>query len=47
MISPLKNGLVCTGLLLSSLQFGFAQSQATTTAFSFGPPLTPVWDLSG
>ena len=47
MLSLLKHGLICTGLLLSSLQFGVAQSQATPTTFSFGPPLNPVWDISG
>jgi hypothetical protein len=45
MTSPIKNRLFCTALLLSSLQFGFAQ--ALTNTFFFGPPLTPVWDLSG
>ena len=46
MTSLIKTRLFCSALLLASLQFGFTQSQGTTT-FSFGPPLTPVWDLSG
>lgn len=45
MTSPMKNRLFCAGLLLSSLQFGF--SQTLTNTFYFGPPLTPVWDISG
>jgi len=45
MTSLIKNRLFCTALLLSSLQFGF--SQALTNAFYFGPPLNPVWDISG
>jgi hypothetical protein len=45
MTSPIKNRLLGTVLLLSSLQFGFAQSNTLT--FVFGPPLTPVWDISG
>lgn len=47
MTSPIKSRLFCTALLLSSLQFGFAQSQTSATTFSFGLPLTPVWDVSG
>ena len=47
MTSPMKNRLFCTALLLSSLQFGFGQTQSETATFSFGPPLTPVWDISG
>ena len=39
--------LFSTALLLSSLQFGFAQPQVTTPTFSFGTNNTPVWDLSG
>lgn len=47
MISMLKNRLSCTALLLSSLQFGFAQSQTNDATLTFGPPLTPVWEISG
>src|ERR1035438_4765934 len=47
MTSPFKNRLLCAALLLSSLQFGIAQSQTDLNAFSFGPPATPVWDISG
>ena len=43
----MKHRLFCTALLLSSLQFGSAQVSSNLTYFSFGPPLTPVWDLSG
>jgi hypothetical protein len=45
MTSPTKNRLLGAVLLLSSLQFGFAQSNIIT--FIFGPPITPVWDISG
>ncbi len=48
MTSPTKNRLLGAVLLLSSLQFGFAQSNIYT--FVFGPPVsptTPVWDVSG
>jgi hypothetical protein len=45
MTSPIKNCLLGAVLLLSSLQFGFAQSNVLT--FVFGPPLIPVWDISG
>ena len=45
MTSPIKHLLLGTALLLSSLQFGFAQSNVFT--FVFGPPLIPVWDVSG
>jgi hypothetical protein len=47
MTHPIKNRLIGTVLLLGSLQFGFAQSQSNTLTFAFGPPLTPVWDISG
>jgi len=47
MTSPIKNRLFGTALLLSSLQFGFAQSQSNILTFVFGPPATPVWDISG
>jgi hypothetical protein len=39
--------LCCAALLFSSLQFGLAQSQDSAPAFFFGPPVTPVWDISG
>jgi hypothetical protein len=47
MISPTKKHLFGTALLLSSLQFGFAQSESNILTFVFGPPATPVWDVSG
>jgi hypothetical protein len=47
MTNPIKNHLFGTVLLLSSLQFGFAQSQSDLLTFVFGPPLLPVWDMSG
>jgi hypothetical protein len=41
----MKNRLFCAALLLSSLQFGFAQIQTT---LSLGPTNgLPVWDISG
>jgi hypothetical protein len=43
----MKNRLFCAALLLSSLQFGLAQSTTNLTTFSFGLPLVPVWDVSG
>jgi hypothetical protein len=46
MTTPTKNRLFCTVLLLSSLQLGFAQL-SNLTYFTFGPPLTPVWNISG
>jgi hypothetical protein len=47
MTSPITNRLFGTVLLLSSLQFGFAQSHSNILTFAFGPPVTPVWDISG
>jgi len=47
MTNLIKNRLFCAALLLSSLQVGFAQSQTNVPTFSFGLPLTPVWDISG
>jgi hypothetical protein len=41
----MKNCLFYTALLFASLQLGF--SQTLTNTFFFGPPLTPVWDISG
>jgi hypothetical protein len=45
MTNSSHNRLFCAALLLSSLQFGL--SQTITNSFFFGPPLTPVWDISG
>lgn len=45
MNSQIKNRLFCAALLLSSLQFGLAQT--TAPIFYFGPPAAPVWDISG
>jgi len=47
MSSRIKNRLFCAALLFSSLQFGLAQSQDNAPTFFFGPPVTPVWDISG
>jgi len=47
MTSLIKSRLSGAVLLLSSLQFGFAQSDTNLLTFVFGPPLTPVWDISG
>jgi hypothetical protein len=47
MTSPIKNRLFGAVLLLSSLQFGFAQSESNILTFVFGPPAAPVWDISG
>jgi hypothetical protein len=45
MTRPTRNCLLCAALLLSSLQFGFAQIH---TALSLGPANgVPVWDISG
>jgi len=47
MTSLIKNRWFCAALLLSSLQLASAQPSSNLDYFSFGPPLTPVWDLSG
>ncbi len=47
MTSPIKNRLFATTLLLSSLQFSVAQANTNFLTFIFGPPVAPVWDVSG
>lgn len=47
MTSPIKHRIFATVLLLSSLQFGIAQSDTSVLTFIFGPPAMPVWDVSG
>jgi hypothetical protein len=47
MTSLTKHRLLCAALLLSSLQFGFSQTPTSPTIFNFGPPVNPVWDISG
>jgi len=47
MTSPIKTHCFGTVLLLSTLQFGIAQSDSNLLTFVFGPPATPVWDISG
>lgn len=46
MTSRIKNRLFCAALLFSALQFGLAQAQNSAPTFFFGPPVTPVWDIS-
>ena len=47
MTSPIKSRCFGTVLLLASLQYGIAQSDTNLLTFVFGPPVTPVWDVSG
>jgi hypothetical protein len=48
MTSSIKRCVLFAAVLLSSLQFCSAQTQTNVTDFfAFGPPLTPVWDISG
>lgn len=48
MNSPAKHRLFFTAIALLSLQFSFAQTQTNAPDFfAFGPPLNPVWDLTG
>ena len=48
MTSPIKNHWFCGALLLASLQLGVAADQSNPPySFNFGPPTTPVWDISG
>jgi hypothetical protein len=47
MTSSIKRCLFLTAVCLLSLRVGYAQSLADTATFSFGPPLTSVWDITG
>ncbi len=43
----MKKLSLCAALLVSSLQLVSAQIQTNLDVFFFGPPATPVWDISG
>jgi hypothetical protein len=47
MIRSMKKLLFCAALALSSLPLAHAQDSTNLNVFTFGPPLTPVWDISG
>jgi hypothetical protein len=47
MIISTKNRLCCAALFVSLLPFALPQAQGETVGFIFGPPLTPVWDVTG
>jgi len=43
---PFKSRALLFAVVLSPLQFAFGQGQATGPTFTFGPPATPVYDIS-
>jgi hypothetical protein len=47
MTSSIKNRLLCAALFASLLPFSLARAEEGTAGFTFGPPLNPVWDVTG
>ena len=43
----MKKLLFAAALCLASFQFGLAQNATNLNVFTFGPPLTPVWEIDG